>query len=61
MFQSNGGSGNGGGWEPPLWKQVLENLQTMRAARDAPVDSMGAEQCMDQGVEPKVVLQVAIE
>ncbi|KAK8395273.1 hypothetical protein O3P69_006171 [Scylla paramamosain] len=60
IAESNGGSGSGGGgdgdsiWEPPLWKQVLENLQTMRAARDAPVDSMGAEQCMDQGAEPKV-------
>lgn len=56
--ESHGGSGEGGDgggrWEPPLWKQVLENLQTMRAARDAPVDSMGAEHCMDQGVEPKV-------
>ena len=48
-------SGGGGGvWEPPQWKQVLDNLQTMRAARDAPVDSMGADQCMDQGAEPKV-------
>ncbi|KAG0717934.1 Endonuclease III-like protein 1 [Chionoecetes opilio] len=58
MTEGDGGDGRqgggGGGGEPPDWRQVLKNLSTMRAARDAPVDSMGAEHCMDQGTEPQV-------
>ncbi|XP_050734722.1 endonuclease III-like protein 1 isoform X3 [Eriocheir sinensis] len=49
-----------GGWEPPQWRQVLKNLQAMRAAQDAPVDSMGAEQCIEQGAEPKVLISLML-
>ncbi|XP_071541701.1 endonuclease III-like protein 1 [Panulirus ornatus] len=42
------------GWEPPHWQEVLENIRQMRAARDAPVDSMGAEKCMDKDAHPEV-------
>lgn len=41
-------------WEPPSWKEMLANIHQMRAARDAPVDSMGAEKCMDEGATPEV-------
>ncbi|KAF0291154.1 Endonuclease III-like protein 1 [Amphibalanus amphitrite] len=34
-------------WCPPQWEEVLENIRSMRAARDAPVDSMGAEVFMN--------------
>lgn len=30
---------------PENWEAVLNNIRTMRADRDAPVDQMGAEQC----------------
>ncbi|XP_042882923.1 endonuclease III-like protein 1 [Penaeus japonicus] len=42
------------GWEPPNWKEVLENIRKMRSARDAPVDNMGAEKCMDEQAAPEV-------
>ncbi|KAK4306353.1 hypothetical protein Pmani_021811 [Petrolisthes manimaculis] len=42
------------GWEPSNWYEVLTNIREMRAARDAPVDNMGAEKSMDQNVTPQV-------
>ncbi|KAF2357637.1 Helix-hairpin-helix motif [Trinorchestia longiramus] len=39
---------------PNAWEQVLTNIRTMRAARDAPVDTMGSEQCGDKRTSPKV-------
>lgn len=42
------------GWEPPNWREVLENIRKMRSARDAPVDNMGAEKCMDEQATPEV-------
>ena len=44
------------GWEPPLWRQQLQNIIKMREARDAPVDLMGAHKNAEQTthVTPKV-------
>ncbi|XP_045613663.2 uncharacterized protein [Procambarus clarkii] len=42
------------GWEPSHWREVLENIHQMRATRDAPVDLMGAEKCMDRDSQPEV-------
>lgn len=42
------------GWKPNNWHEVLNNIRQMRAARDAPVDNMGAEKCMDEDVPPEV-------
>ena len=46
------------GWEPPLWKQQLQNIVKMREARDAPVDLMGAHKNAEQttNVSPQVDL-----
>lgn len=35
------------------WESVLSNLREMRKNYDAPVDSMGCDQCMDGGADPK--------
>ena len=45
------------GWEPPLWRQQLENIIKMRENRDAPVDLMGAHKNAEQTthVTPKVI------
>jgi len=34
---------------PDNWEAILDNIRQMRRSRDAPVDSMGAEKCADQG------------
>lgn len=41
-------------WMPENWEMVLENIRSMRKARDAPVDNMGAEQCADSASPPEV-------
>lgn len=41
-------------WVPEHWEAVLDNIRTMRAARDAPVDQMGAEKCTDTDISPEV-------
>ena len=47
------------GWEPPLWRQQLENISKMREVRDAPVDLMGAHKNAEQTthVTPEVRLR----
>ena len=30
-------------WEPLYWRKQLNNIRTMRAKKDAPVDTMGCE------------------
>ena len=44
------------GWEPPLWRQQMENISKMREKRDAPVDLMGAHKNAEQttSVSPQV-------
>jgi endonuclease-3 len=39
---------------PENWEAVLNNIQIMRAEKDAPVDQMGAEQCADSATSPEV-------
>lgn len=39
---------------PEHWEAVLNNIQIMRAEKDAPVDQMGAEQCADSATSPEV-------
>ncbi|XP_078611877.1 endonuclease III-like protein 1 [Branchiostoma floridae x Branchiostoma japonicum] len=41
-------------WEPERWREQLENIKRMRAARDAPVDSMGCQTCPDKDAPPEV-------
>ena len=56
------GDGTGGGHGssgtaasgPKDWREVYENVVRMRAARDAPVDSMGAEASADADAAPAV-------
>ncbi|XP_078096814.1 endonuclease III-like protein 1 [Mustelus asterias] len=42
-------------WEPSHWREQWENIREMRKSRDAPVDSMGAEQCFDKTAAPEVM------
>lgn len=44
------------GWEPPMWRQQLQNIIKMREIRDAPVDVMGAHKNAEQTthVKPEV-------
>ena len=52
---AGGGDGSGGGASGPAhWRVVYENIVRMRAARDAPVDSMGAETCAAADAPPAV-------
>lgn len=41
---------------PPHWKEVLQNLREMRKEHDAPVDTMGCDQCPDEKASPEVNL-----
>ncbi|KRT78570.1 hypothetical protein AMK59_8579 [Oryctes borbonicus] len=42
------------------WPEVLKNLREMRKGSDAPVDSMGCQQCMDKNANPKDVRYQAL-
>ena len=50
----SGGGGEGEAWEPPLWREQLENIRKMRASRDAPVDTDGCHMNADFSVPPMV-------
>lgn len=41
-------------WEPPHWREVLENIREMRKKGDAPVDTMGCDQSSDIALAPEV-------
>ncbi|XP_063229476.1 endonuclease III-like protein 1 isoform X2 [Bacillus rossius redtenbacheri] len=41
-------------WEPLHWQEVLRNIREMRKAKDAPVDDMGCDKCMEDDAPPKV-------
>ncbi|KAL4648577.1 endonuclease III-like protein 1-like [Arapaima gigas] len=47
-------------WEPPEWRQQLDNIRKMRIHRDAPVDHMGAEKCYDSQASPEVVVRYQV-
>lgn len=42
-------------FEPLNWQVVLDNIRKMRKDRDAPIDSMGAEKCVDESAPPQVI------
>ncbi|XP_067616617.1 endonuclease III-like protein 1 [Eurosta solidaginis] len=41
------------GWQPKDWRVVLDNIRTMRAGSDAPVDTMGCHKCADNDSDEK--------
>ena len=43
-------------WEPKNWYEVVENIREMRKDRDAPVDTMGCDKCMDETASPEVII-----
>lgn len=47
--------------EPPNWSLVLDNVREMRKGRDAPVDNMGCDKCMDESAPPQVFMTYAIK
>ncbi|VDP82831.1 unnamed protein product [Echinostoma caproni] len=48
-------------WEPKNWREQLANIDRMREARDAPVDTMGCERLASRIEDPKVFrLQVLL-
>ena len=52
-FSSENGKDDDKG--PENWEIIYKNIQTMRADRTAPVDSMGCERIHDKKAEPKVI------
>lgn len=42
--------------EPPSWSLILDNIREMRKGRDAPVDNMGCDKCMDESAPPQVFM-----
>ncbi|KAJ1527470.1 hypothetical protein ONE63_007443 [Megalurothrips usitatus] len=47
-------------WEPENWIDTLHNIREMRKSRDAPVDTMGCDKCMDDDAEPQVMRYQAL-
>lgn len=47
-------------WVPENWKIVLDNIRTMRQAKDAPVDVMGAEKCTTENYPPEVIVSFVL-
>lgn len=58
IAHEDGGSGDpagaGTGTAPPDWERVLAGIREMRAARTAPVDTMGTEAFLDPALPPAV-------
>lgn len=42
--------------EPPSWSLILDNIREMRKGRDAPVDNMGCDKCMDESAPTQVFM-----
>lgn len=40
-------------FEPPLWRQTLENIRSMRKKHPAPVDTMGCDKCSEDNYDEK--------
>lgn len=47
-------------WEPPRWREQLQNVRTMRDTRDAPVDTVGCSRLADRTHLPEVSLNVLV-
>lgn len=45
-------------WAPANWELTLDNIRKMRDSSDAPVDTMGCEQCVDRGESSKVCMKL---
>lgn len=43
-------------WNPPNWKQTIENIRIMRKDVIAPVDEMGCDQAADLNESPEVCI-----
>lgn len=41
-------------WRPANWETTLDKIREMRKNKDAPVDSMGCDKCVDQDSKPEV-------
>ena len=41
-------------WEPPQWREQLENIREMRREKDAPVDVVGAAELAAKDLPPAV-------
>ena len=41
-------------WEPPHWREQLENIRVMRREKDAPVDVVGAAELAAKDLPPEV-------
>lgn len=41
-------------WRPVHWEEQLKNIEKMRSAKDAPVDTMGCERIADPEMDPPV-------
>lgn len=47
-------------WEPPHWREQLENIREMRRKKDAPVDMVGAAELAAKDLPPEVKLYIYI-
>lgn len=47
-------------WEPPRWREQLQNVRAMRAARDAPVDTVGCSRLADKADLPEVSFDIPL-
>lgn len=47
-------------WEPPRWREQLQNVRAMRAARDAPVDTVGCSRLADRADLPEVSFDIPL-
>lgn len=43
-------------WNPPNWKETIENIRKMRQDVVAPVDEMGCDQAADLNESPEVCI-----
>lgn len=51
---------NSDNWNPPDWKQTVENIRKMRKDVIAPVDEMGCDQAADLNESPEVYITCKI-
>lgn len=47
-------------WKPENWEKTLKNIKEMRKSRDAPVDKMGCDKCMDLSSKPETIRYQAL-
>ncbi|KAK6642825.1 Endonuclease III-like protein 1 [Polyplax serrata] len=42
-------------WRPVNWEKTLSNIKEMRETRNAPVDTMGCDKCVDYNTKPEIM------